>query len=108
MKKLFTIGFTASFIAVSIVACTKNNSVNPTSSKKNLTTFIKRDTVTPPHSSIALRDTVTPPARSLNALSTLIKRDTVTPPRSLVKRDTVTPPHTAIAIRDTVTPPRKP
>ncbi len=107
MKKLFTIGFVVSSIAVAMVACTKNESVNPTSSTKNLTTFIKRDTVTPPHASIAFRDTVTPP-KSLNSLSTLIKRDTVTPPRSLVKRDTVTPPHSAIAIRDTVTPPRKP
>lgn len=93
MKRLFTIGFIASAIAISVVACTKNNSVNPI--KNSLSTFVKRDTVTPPNASITLRDTVTPPAKSLNSLSTL------------VKRDTVTPPHAAIAIRDTVTPPKK-
>jgi hypothetical protein len=106
MKKLFTIGFVASAIAVSMFACTKNNSVNPASN--SLSTFVKKDTVTPPQASITLKDNVTPPAKSLNSLSPLLKRDTVTPPRnSFVKRDTVTPPHAAIAIRDTVTPPRR-
>jgi len=106
MKKLFTIGFIASSIAVSTVACTKNNSSTPT--PKSLSTFVKHDTVTPPHASIALKDTVTPPAKSFNTLSLQVKKDTVTPPRtSLVKRDTVTPPHSYLVKKDTVTPPNK-
>lgn len=92
MKKLFTLGFIVSTIAVSIVACTKNNSNNPTPSTKNLSTFIRKDTVTPPHPSIVLRDTVTPPKLGLSSFYT--------------KKDTVTPPHSAIAVRDTVTPPK--
>jgi len=113
MKKLFTLGIVVASFAIAMVACTKNNSVTPTSTPKNLSTFVKRDTVTPPHASIAFRDTVTPPKKSFNSLPALSKKDTVTPPKvniniNRIKRDTVTPPHAAIAIRDTVTPPRKP
>lgn len=99
MKKLFTIGFVVSSIAVSMVACTKNDSINPTSNTKgtfgtshlNIAikdtvtpprnfTSIKKDTVTPPHLNIAIKDTVTPPARILYSPLTSIKKDTVTPP----------------------------
>lgn len=91
MKKTFTTGSVAVLIAISFAACTKSNN-NPTPNKNSMTTFFRKDTVTPPKPHISIRDTVTPP-----------RNFSITP---MLKKDTVTPPQVNIAIRDTVTPPR--
>ena len=96
MKKISTIGTIALMTAITFAACTKNDSSNPVPNKLGTSTFLRKDTVTPPHTNISIRDTVTPPIKSFSAAPLPIKKDTVTPP------------HTNVAIRDTVTPPRKP
>lgn len=93
MKKLSTIGIIALVTTIVFAACTKNSSNLPTPNKNTMSTFAKKDTVTPPHLAPAIRDTVTPPLKNFNA-APAFKKDTVTPPAysPAAKRDTVTPP----------------